>query len=37
MENDEEQKCDINEAGTSAPIDYQSSSRAETEEENAKE
>lgn len=37
MENDEKQKSNANEAGTSAPIDYQSASHAETEEENAKE
>ncbi|XP_012350121.1 T-complex protein 11-like protein 1 isoform X1 [Apis florea] len=36
MENDEKQKCNINEASTSVPVDYQSDSHIESEEENIK-
>lgn len=36
MENDEKQKCNINEASTSVPVDYQSDSHIESEEENVK-
>ncbi|XP_046141868.1 T-complex protein 11-like protein 1 isoform X1 [Osmia bicornis bicornis] len=36
MDNDEEQKCNINEPGTSAPLDCQSNSNPDIEEENSK-
>ncbi|XP_012148037.2 T-complex protein 11-like protein 1 isoform X2 [Megachile rotundata] len=36
MENDDDQKCNINKPGTSAPVDYQSNSNPDTEEENAR-
>lgn len=36
MENNEEQKSNINEASTSVPVDCKSDSHLETEEENAK-